>query len=394
MNKTIKDIKAQIALITGNDEVKKNLMNEVSILERIEDKYDSERKELHLELYGYVSDKKIKEVFKKDFIACKSNDSISNLYNKYIPYIWFNRTLNTSLKKHSELRKIIKEESNRIKESKEIGKVIKERNAKKSDHALKNVFSLGQKDVDIYKFRQSKTDLRVTAQRENNTVESDFKTKDIKELVTKLKDLVDNFDKRLEEKVIPKASSAKVNIIKAYYLSFLLGLTTGRRQIELLKDFSIVTKRGKVEFHELAKKNYNDDGKEILEGTVNFISVKDAQKYLKMLRKELPTDGMTNEEINKKYNAMFNKAFRDRLVNNPTLNIKSDKKPLFNDSLDANGKRKAPNFHKMRSAYALTVYKMECEKNKGKVIDRIEVMAKALNQVYRKNNAEHYDKAL
>lgn len=377
MNKTIKDIKAQIALITGNDEVKENLMNEVSILERIEDKYDSERKELHLELYGYVSDKKIKEVFTKDFRACKNDDSISNLYNKYIPYIWFNRTLNTSLKKHSELRKIIKEE-----------------NTKKSDHALNNTFSLGQKDVDIYKFRQSKTDLRVTAQRENNTVESDFKTKDVKELVIKLKDLVDNFDKRLQEKVIPKASSAKVNIIKAYYLSFLLGLTTGRRQIELLKDFSIVTKRGKVEFHELAKKNYNDDGKEILEGTVNFISVKDAQKYLKMLRKELPTDGMTNEEINKKYNAMFNKAFRDRLVNNPTLNIKSDKKPLFNDSLDANGKIKAPNFHKMRSAYALTVYKMECEKNKGKVIDRIEVMAKALNQVYRKNNAEHYDKAL
>jgi len=377
MNKVIKDIKAQIALLTGNDEVKENLLKEVSILENINNKYDNDRKELHKELYGYVSDAKIKELFKKEFKKCKNDDSVSNLYNKYIPYIWFNRTLNTSLKKHSELRKI-----------------IKEANTRKTNYALNVTFSLGQKDVDIYKFRQSKTDVRVTKQRENNTVESDFKIKDMETLVKKIKDLVDNFDKRLEEKVIHKASSAKVNIIKAYYISFLLALTTGRRQIELLKDFQIVTKRGKVEFHGLAKKNYDENGKEIVEGKVIFISVKEAQKYLKMLRKELPVGDMTNEQINKKYNAMFNKAFRDRIVNNKELNIKSDGKPLFNNSVDANGKVKAPNFHKMRSAYALTVYKMECEKRKDKKIDRVEVMAKALNQVYRKNNAEYYDKAL
>ena len=377
MNRVIKDIQAQIALIDGNEDVVKNLLNEVLILKNMKDKYDNDRKELHKELYGYVSDTKIKEVFKKEFKACRSDKSIADLYNKYIPYIWFNRMLNTSLSKHSDLRKI-----------------ITEADTKKSDHALKEVFSLGQKDMDIYKFRQSKTDVRVTKQRENNTVESDFKIKDIENMVVKIKDLVDNFDERLEQKIISKSSSAKVNIIKAYYISFLLALTTGRRQVELLKDFQIVTKRGKIEFHGLAKKNYMEDGKEILEGTINFISVKEAQKYLKMLRKELPVGDLSNEKINKKYNAMFNKAFRDRIVNVLEMNIKSDKKPLFNNSLDANEKLKAPNFHKMRSAYALTVYKMECENKKDKNIDRIEVMAKALNQVYRKNNSEYYDKAL
>ena len=338
-------------------------------------------------------------MFKKDLNKCKDESSIANLYNKYIPYIWFNRTLNTALKKHSELRKIIetgiditkKDDKNLIKEKKRLSKFL-----------LKNTFSLGQKNVDIYKFRQSKTDIRVTEQRENNTEPTDFKTRDIESVVKKIKYLVDNFDKVIvkdkklvTDKTIYKASSAKINIIKAYYLSFLLSLTTGRRMVELLgKDFKITTKRGKVEFHGLAKKNYSEEGKELLEGRILFISTKEAQKYLKMLRDELPIGSMTNEEINKKYNAIFNKGFRDRIVDVENINIKSDKKPLFNYTLDKNGKPKAPNFHKMRSAYALTVYKMECEKRKDKKIDRLETMAKALNQVYRKNNAEYYDKAL
>ena len=52
MNRTIKDIKAKIALISGNDEVKKDLLKEVSILENINKKYDSDRKELQKSLYG------------------------------------------------------------------------------------------------------------------------------------------------------------------------------------------------------------------------------------------------------------------------------------------------------------------------------------------------------
>jgi hypothetical protein len=230
---------------------------------------------------------------------------------------------------------------------------------------------------------------------EENTTE--FTVNNVKEVITTLKDYVDNFDKRVEEKKIKVFSPKNTDREKAYYISFLLGLVTGRRQVELLKTLEVGSKKGKATFRGLSKPSLEDRLKEekgikvVKDGNVIFMSVKDVQKYLRLLRKLLPTEDMTSVAVNKKYNAVFNKAFKDRLINSE-INITKDGNHLFSND--------DTTFHKLRTAYALTNYKMaveaESKKSEDKriVINKSKFIADVLNQTWKINASEHYDSKL
>jgi hypothetical protein len=386
MNKTIKELQSTIKELKAQSNAKENtilidtLSSSIDKLENQSKENTKQREQLFDFLYGGHSWSKVKSVFTKDFRGCKNQDEVLDLYNKYVPYIWFNRALSTSLKTYTDLRNIIKECDTR-----------------NTTYALTHVFSIGDADRSkgIFAYREKKTAENVLKRVEENTTE--FTIDNVKEVVNNLRDYVDNFDKKLEDKKISKASSAKVDIIKAYYISFLLGLVTGRRQVELLKTLEVGSKKGKATFRGLSKPSKEDREKEakgikvVKDGSIIFMSVKDVQKYLRLLRKLLPTEDLTNAQVNKKYNAMFNKAFKERLINSE-INITKDGNHLFSNN-DAK-------FHKLRTAYALTNYKMaveaESKKSEDKriVINKSKFIADVLNQTWKMNASEHYDSKL
>ena len=375
MNKTIKDIRATIKELNAQKEnasIVDRLSNIADELENKSKEERREREELFKHLYGGHTGTKIKTLFEKEFRACKNQDEVIDLYNKYIPYIWFNRAFNYSLNIYVDLRNIIKDCDTRH-----------------TSFALSHVFSIGDKDKTkgVFAFKANKTEEKTLKRKEENTTE--FSIKNVEKVVNKLKDYVDNFDDKLKEGLIKKPNSAKVDIIKAYYISFLLGLTTGRRQVELLKTLEIGSKKGKAIFKGLVKQP--KDAKEAQEGNIIFLSVKDAQKYLRLLRKLLPTDDMTNTEVNKKYNAMFNKAFKDRLVYSEINIVGKDSFLFGNEDVK---------FHKLRTAYALTNYEMAIEEENKKSedkrvkIDKSKFIADVLHQTWKMNASEHYDSKL
>ena len=377
---TIKELKAQLDANNGDTTLVDSLSETINKLETKAKEDTKQREQLFNFLYGGHTWNKVKSTFEKDFRACKNQDEVLELYNKYIPYIWFNRALSTSLKTYTDLRNI-----------------IKECNTRNTSHALNHVFSIGDKDRSkgIFAYREKKTAENVIKRGEENTTE--FTVENVKEVITKLKDYIDNFDKKLEEKKISKSNSAKVDIIKAYYISFLLGLVTGRRQVEILKTLEVGSKKGKATFRGLSKPTEEDRKKEekgikvVKEGKLLFMEVKEVQKYLRLLRKLLPTENMTNVQVNKKYNAMFNKAFKDRLINSE-INVTKDGNHLFSNS--------DTKFHKLRTAYALTNYKLAVEaenkksEDKKMVINKSKFIADVLHQTWKPNASEHYDSKL
>ena len=363
----------------------------VSDLESIAREEKTEREALFKSLYGGHTWTKVKKTFISDFRKCKNHDEVSDVYNKYIPYIWYTRTLNTAIGKYTDFRN-----------------VIRELDTRQSNHALETIFSIGDSDKakGIFAYKEQTTKTKVIDKIENSS--EDLNPKDVEKLVNNLRDYIDNFEARRKEGKIKVYSSANPDIVKAYYVSFLLGLVTGRRQVEILKTLEISSKRGVVTYKGLSKLPKNDNGSPKT-GKIIFMSIKDAQKYLRLLRKLLPTDNMTTVEVNKKYNGMFNKAFKDRLVNDD-LNIISETKTSKKTLFSADGAK----FHNLRACFAETTYKLALEDieevskikeeliNEGVTFDDNEEVTKSrvfksyfisvvLHQQWKLNASDHYD---
>jgi len=337
MNKEIKEIRNLIKELNKKED-NKELVKKLSIsIDKIESesKEDTrQREELFNFLYGGHTWTKVSRKFEKDFKSCKNQDEVFELYNDYVPYIWFNRALTTSLRTYTDLRNIIRES-----------------NTRNTKHALNHVFSIGNKDRSkgVFAYKEKKTTENVLKRVEGKEIE--LSVTNVKKVVETLKDYVDNFDKKVKEGEIKVFSSKNTDREKAYYVSFLLGLATGRRQVEILKTLKVGSRKGKATFEGLTKPSAEDKEKEkngvrvVKEGELLFLSVKDVQKYLRLLRKLIDTEDMTTTQINKKYNAVFNKAFRDRLVNSD-INLYKEGKEVKARIFGNN----EATFHNLRSA--------------------------------------------
>jgi integrase len=249
-----------------------------------------ENVELSNALYGVNRWSDIKELFVSDFKKCRTNDDINKLYNKYIPYIWYGRALNTVIKKYTEFRALIAEIDN-----------------KHSKYALETVFLMGETTVNnkpfnkgIYGITISKAKDKQLSKTTNDLKEIDLKL--VEKLVHTLKDKIDNDD-------FVVASSQKFEMVKAYHLIILLALATGRRQVELLKTLEIdynKNRKQKIYFKGIVKKGSKNTDKEA--GVILFLTVQETKKYLNMLRKLLPVQDMPNTKINQKYNGVIANA--------------------------------------------------------------------------------------
>jgi hypothetical protein len=239
-------------------------------------------------LYGTNNWNKIKDDFKSDLNGCKAKDDLILLHNRYIPYLWLERALNTVLAKYTELRNIIKDSDNKHK-----------------NFALDKVFQLGNKDKDksIYQVNNKHQKAKVVRKNKDDKIEISYKI--IENIVIDLKYKIDNNDFELYR-------NQNLNIVKSYHIALLLGLCTGRRQIEILKTLSIFKDKDDVLFGGIAKK-INIDTK--FKSKLLFINIKEAKHYLKNLRKTLNLDDLTNREVNQKFSGSLNIALNKYIKN-------------------------------------------------------------------------------
>ncbi|HIP11573.1 MAG TPA: hypothetical protein EYG73_02530 [Arcobacter sp.] len=240
--------------------------------------------DLFKELYGSNAWKDIKEQFNKDFKACRSRNDVVKVSNKYVPYMFTRDSLNTITSKITEIRN-----------------EIKSLNSKFSDYALEVAFSFGDENTEkgIYGVKAKRSRKKLIEKHKGERKEITLKA--VKKLVKTLKERIDSNDFK---DITHKAQTEEQ--VKAYHLAIVLGLATGRRQVELLKTFSLSTRKGQPYFKGIVKKGSSDT--EEYEGSIIFISPQDAKKYLNELRKILNVSVLDNKTINQKYNAMFNKA--------------------------------------------------------------------------------------
>lgn len=247
--------------------------------------------ELSNALYGSSRWSDIKELFTSDLKKCKTHDDINKLYNKYIPYIWFGRALNTVIKKYTDFRTLIGDSG-----------------SKHAKYALETVFLVGETvvnkepfNIGIYGVTTAKANKRQLNKKRSDLRKIDVK-KDFEKLVHTLKYKIDN-------DIFKTTSSQTVEMVRAYHLIMLLALVTGRRQVELLKTLEIdynKNRKQKIYFKGIVKKGSKNLEKEA--GTILFLTVQETKKYLKMLRQSLPAESLDNTRINQKYNGVIANA--------------------------------------------------------------------------------------
>ena len=198
------------------------------------------------------------------------------VYNKYVPYLVYGRAFNTMLRMYTDFRSI-----------------ITELNTKNTEFALEVAFSLNKKDdvKGVYAYKSMKHKKMIDKKNDNNKDDKADKIGAIKsETVLKFfNHLKDTIDKDDFSNLVYKTQ--KVEQVKAYYITILLGLCTGRRMVEILKTINISIKKGVPMFSGFVKKSPNDDKPST--GVILFITPTEAKKYLK--------NGGTMDAIKKKY---------------------------------------------------------------------------------------------
>ena len=246
--------------------------------------------ELTNALYGVNRWSEIKELFVSDFKKCKTNDDVNKLYNKYIPYIWFGRALNTVIKKYTEFRALIGEINN-----------------KHSEYALKSVFVMGETTMNNKPFNKGIYGVTIHKAKDKQLSKT---TNDLKEIDLKLVEkLFYSLKEKIDNDSFVIAKNQKRDTVKAYHLIILLALATGRRQVEILKTLEIdfnKNRKQQIYFKGIVKKGSKNTNKEA--GTILFITPQESKKYLAMLRKLLPVQDLENVKINQKYNGVIANA--------------------------------------------------------------------------------------
>jgi len=223
------------------------------------------------DIYGSNRKEKIHQLFKKDLKSAKSKDDAISVALDYMPYIYLGRSANTVVNKYTEMQNLCNQLGKKGQWVKHIfnypPKLINARNQNNQKTLIERLSSKGEIDKDRY-----------------------IKTyKEIKRI--------------LKEKDFEIGRNQTENDIRAYYLSILVAMATGRRITEILKTFSMTKHGKKLTFHGLLKKRGNPESKE---GYLILDDYKTVNSYLKELRKTLNTENLSVREVSQKFTGKFN----------------------------------------------------------------------------------------
>lgn len=244
--------------------------------------------------YGVTTLKEVRGLFKEDLLKCEDKRDIAITVTKYIPYCWMGaRSIKTVARYYADMRN-----------------VIKDVNDEYQDYALE-LFSVPQ---DVYE-RIKKADTKKVLDK----ISTDKETFDIEEIEntisglkqTVLKALKFGADVTLEEwkaNGLPISKQQTVDRARAYLFATYIAFVTGRRITEILKSLELIKKEDGWYYKGIAKKG--SDNFEIkaysLDDDYELLS-----KLLKQLREDIDTSNMTNQEVNSKFNHIFNRALKN-----------------------------------------------------------------------------------
>ena len=244
--------------------------------------------------YGVTSLKEVRELFKQDLLNCKDKRDVALTVTKYIPYCWMGaRSIKTVARYYSDMRNVIKDVNDQF-----------------QDYALE-LFSVPQ---DVYE-RIKKADTKKVLDK----LEADKETFDVKEIENTISDLKQEVLKALELSAdvtigqwkangLPISKQQSVDRARAYLFATYIAFVTGRRITEILKSLELVKKEDGWYYKGIMKKG--SEGVEVkaysLDDDYELLS-----KLLKQLREDIDTSNMTNQEVNSKFNHIFNRALKN-----------------------------------------------------------------------------------
>lgn len=266
------------------------------------------RKETFLTVYGVENIKEVSELFRTDYNKLKNKkngfDEVSSLFQKYVLSITFLYSIPSIKNNLGIFRKIINEEGGIWKET------------------TKSSFYI----FDVYRAVTTITDKTITAKEES-----------LKDMAFNVQDEIKRIKNVLQNKTYSVAKNQTVKQVRSYYISYLLGLSTGRRFTEIFKTVSIKKKGKNYIFDGILKKDKNQ--KNEIEANILYLSIDETKSYLKELRtfinaKLKTTKKKTLKELSEgEINATFSKVY-----NNAIKRITGDK---------------IPNFHELRHYYTI-----------------------------------------
>jgi len=262
-------------------------------------------------LYGVSNQKEILKLFREDCVKHKEikNDdeakelSASALFSKYVLGITFLYSLSSIKENLKVYKKVIKELR--------LGSLVQDK------FYFKGLFGT------VSKITKAKT--------EEKKEEGKGLPFDVKEEIKRVK-------KILDDESYDKSKNQTFEQVRSYYLTYILGLSTGRRFTEIMKTISIKSRKEGYFFEGLLKKKDSLKNRQ-LEAKLIELTAREVNQYLKELREYLNRKLLKEkkrglEELEEKeVNTIFS-----RVYNNAIMRISN---------------KKVPNFHELRHIYTL-----------------------------------------
>jgi len=239
------------------------------------------------DIYGSSRTPEIHKLFKQDIKSAKSKDEAIRVALDYMPYIWFNRSINTTVNKYTEMQKLCDE----------LGK---------KGEWIRFVFSYPDKLITARNKKNQKNVIERMAEKEE--IDKDAYIK-----------IYNEIKRILKEKDFEVARNQTTEDVRAYYLSILVAMATGRRITEILKTFSMTKHGTKLMFHGLLKKRSLPESKE---GFLILDDYKTVNMYLKELRKTLNTEKLTNRQVAQKFTGKFNNFLNTKVFPSVEISFK------------------------------------------------------------------------
>ena len=237
------------------------------------------------QIYGTKNIEELASLFLKELN--KKDSSVIDTINYFLPALWLEQSLSTVAVRYSHFRKVLKR--SRRKKAKEALNILK------FDTRL-SIFV---------------NDKRIENAKNRKENKKEFDIDFFKTLIVDLKSNIQNIRKG----DFPKANNQSFEQIEAYHIATYLALVTGRRFVEILKTLEIEKRGTNAKFHGLVKK---PDDERSIERVCLLDDYKTVKKHLARLRKILDVSDMSNDEVNKKYSAIFNRYLKDKILRTDT----------------------------------------------------------------------------
>jgi len=280
------------------------------------------RRETFKTVYGVETIKEVSEQFRAEYKRLKNKkngfDDVSNLFQKYVLSITFLYSIPSIKNNLGIFRKVINEEGGIWKET------------------VKSSFYI----FDVYRAVTANTEQGIIKKEESKkSLEFDIKTE------------IESIKNILKNKTYSVRANQDEQQVRSYYISYLLGLSTGRRFTEILKTVTIVKKSKGYIFKGILKKDRNQ--KTEIEANLLYLSIDEAKSHIKELRAFVNAKLKTSRGITLKQateqdiNSIFSKVY-----NNAIKRITEDK---------------IKNFHELRHYYTIEgteVFKQGTESDK------------------------------